>query len=131
VVGEIGAGLLVLVGVGQEDTPADAHYIADKTAHLRVFDDANGRMELSALETGSAILVVSQFTLHGDVRKGRRPSYARAARGEQAVTLYEEVCSRLRANGLTVATGRFGAEMRVEMAGDGPVTLLLDSEKQF
>jgi len=130
-VGEIGAGSLVLVGVKQEDTPSDAHYLAEKIAHLRIFDDAQGRMELSAVETGMAVLVVSQFTLFGDVRKGRRPSYARAASGAAAEALYEEVCEQLRRTGVPVATGRFGAEMEVEMIGDGPVTLLLDSERVF
>lgn len=131
VVGEIGPGLMVLVGVGQEDGPADAQYIADKVANLRVMDDAEGRMDLSPLDAGAEVLVVSQFTLHGDVRKGRRPSYSRAARGETAERLYEAVCSRLREAGLTVATGRFGAEMLIEMVADGPVTLLLDSERVF
>jgi D-tyrosyl-tRNA(Tyr) deacylase len=130
-VGEIGPGSLVLVGVKQDDTAADAQYMAEKIGHLRIFDNAEGRMELSALEVSASILVVSQFTLFGDVRKGRRPSYARAARGEEAERLYEEVCEKLRALGLRVATGRFGAEMEVEMAGDGPVTLLLDSERVF
>jgi D-tyrosyl-tRNA(Tyr) deacylase len=131
VVGEIGAGLVVLVGVKQDDTPAAARYIAEKTANLRVFDDEQGRMERSALEAGAGILVVSQFTLYGDVRKGRRPSYARAAGPDLAVPLYEEVCRLLREAGLKTATGRFGAEMQVEMVGDGPVTILLDSEKLF
>lgn len=131
VVGEIGPGLLVLVGVKQDDTPPAAQYIAEKIANLRVLDDENGRMERSALESGAAVLVVSQFTLFGDVRKGRRPSYARAAKGELAIELYESVCSLLRSMGLTVETGRFGAEMQVEMVGDGPVTILLDSERLF
>ena len=131
VVGEIEAGLAVLVGVREEDTVADAHYIADKIANLRVLDDAEGRMDRSPLDEGAAVLVVSQFTLFGDVRKGRRPSYSRAARGEAAEGLYEEVCSRLRTLGLKVATGRFGAMMEVELAGDGPVTILLDSERLF
>jgi D-aminoacyl-tRNA deacylase len=129
--GEIGPGLLVLLGVRQDDSPADAHYVAEKVANLRVFPDAAGRMEVSAREAGAEVLVVSQFTLYGDARKGRRPSYARAAGGALAVTLYEEVCARLRQAGFRVATGRFGAMMRVEMVGDGPVTILLDSERQF
>lgn len=131
VVGSIGRGLAVLVGVKQDDAPAAAQYIAEKIANLRVFDDADGRMELSAIETAGEVLVVSQFTLYGDVRKGRRPSYVQAARGEHAEALYEAVCSRLREMELTVATGRFGAEMEVELVGDGPVTILLDSEKAF
>jgi D-aminoacyl-tRNA deacylase len=130
-VGEIGNGLLLLVGVKQGDTIADAQYIAEKTANLRVFPDAEGRMDVSALDAGAGVLVVSQFTLWGDARKGRRPSYTQAAAGETAEHLYEAVCSRLRDLGLSVATGRFGADMRIEMEGYGPVTILLDSEKQF
>ena len=129
--GEIGPGLLVLLGVKQEDTSAAAQYVAEKIANLRVFGDADGRMELSALDAGRGILLVSQFTLYGDARKGRRPSYIQAARGEQAEALYEEVGRRLRDLGLTVANGRFGAMMEVEMVGDGPVTILVDSDKVF
>lgn len=131
IVGAIDRGLLVLVGVQAEDTPADAAYVAEKLAHLRVFDDGQGRMERSAVDTGGALLVVSQFTLYGDARKGRRPSYTRAARGATAEALYDEVCTRLRELGLAVETGRFGAQMQVEMTGDGPVTILLDSQKLF
>jgi len=131
VTGRIGAGLVALVGVKQGDTAPAARYIAEKIAHLRIFDDASGRMELGALETGAAALVVSQFTLFGDVRRGRRPSYIEAARGEEAERLYEEVYEHLRGLGLTVATGRFGAEMEVELVGDGPVTILLDSDRTF
>jgi D-aminoacyl-tRNA deacylase len=131
VVGEIGPGLLVLVGVKQDDTAAAAHYTAEKIGGLRVFPDETGRMERSVVEAGGAVLVVSQFTLYGDARKGRRPSYVQAASGEPAVSLYESVCSRLRELGIEVATGRFGAMMQVEMVGDGPVTILLDSEKVF
>jgi D-aminoacyl-tRNA deacylase len=130
-VGEIGPGLLVLVGVKQDDNATAAHYTADKIAGLRVFPDETGRMERSVVESGGEVLVVSQFTLYGDARKGRRPSYIQAASGEPAVALYEEVCSRLRDVGITVATGRFAAMMKVEMVGDGPVTILLDSEKAF
>lgn len=131
VVGEIGPGLLVLVGVKQEDGLPAAQYLAEKIANLRVFGDENGRMELSAVDAGKSVLVVSQFTLYGDARKGRRPSYVQAARGEQAEALYEAVAARLRELGLPLATGRFGAMMEVEMVGDGPVTLLLDSERGF
>jgi D-tyrosyl-tRNA(Tyr) deacylase len=131
IVGSIGRGLLVLVGVKQDDTTATAHYMAEKIAGLRIFPDSEGRMDRSGVETGAEILVVSQFTLYGDARKGRRPSYIQAASGGLAVELYEEVCTALRGLGLKVETGRFGAEMRVEMVGDGPVTILLDSEKQF
>ena len=131
IVGEIGPGLLVLLGVKQGEAPAAGGFIADKIANLRVFDDDEGRMEVSALDAGAEVLVVSQFTLYGDARKGRRPSYIQAARGPEAESAYEEVCSQLRSLGLRVATGRFGAEMMVEMVGDGPVTILLDSDKQF
>jgi D-tyrosyl-tRNA(Tyr) deacylase len=131
VVGSIGRGLLVLVGVKQDDTPVAAHYTADKIAGLRIFPDEHGRMDRPAAEVGAEMLVVSQFTLYGDARKGRRPSYTQAASGGLAVELYEEVCTALRRLGLKVETGRFGAEMRVEMIGDGPVTILVDSEKQF
>ncbi len=130
-VGEIGPGLMVLVGVRQTDTAVDVQYIADKIANLRILDDEQGRMDRSALDRGAEVLVVSQFTLFGDVRKGRRPSYSEAARGEQAEALYEAVCDRLRDAGLRVATGRFGAEMLIDMIGDGPVTILLDSERVF
>ena len=130
-VGSIGPGLLVLVGVRQGDTDEAAAYIADKIANLRILDDANGRMDLSLLDTGGHALVVSQFTLHGDARKGRRPSYTDAARGEAAEGLYDEVCTRLRKTGVPVQTGCFGAEMMVEMVGDGPVTVLLDSDRLF
>lgn len=130
-VGEIGHGLLALVGVKQGDAAADVQYLADKIANLRIFPDADGRMDVSALDAGAQVLVVSQFTLWGDARKGRRPSYSHAAGGETAERLYEDVCARLRDLGLTVATGRFGADMRVEMTGYGPVTILLDSEKHF
>ncbi len=130
-VGEIGAGLVVLLGVGQSDTEQDARYLAEKITGLRIFDNAAGRMDLSALDVGAEILVISQFTLYGDARRGRRPSYAEAAREEKAIPLYEEVCARLRNTGLRVATGRFGAEMVVEMTCHGPVTILLDSQKTF
>ena len=129
--GEIGTGLLVLIGVKQDDSPAAAQYTAEKIAGLRIFPDQHGRMEHSVLEAGGEVLVVSQFTLYGDARKGRRPSYAGAASGGLAVTLYEEVCTTLRKLGLKVETGRFGAQMQVEMVGDGPVTILLDSERLY
>lgn len=131
VVGEIGSGLLALVGVKRGDTPEAARYVAEKIAGLRVFPDAVGRMQLSALETGAAALVVSQFTLYGDARKGRRPSYTDAADAEEATPLYEAVCAHLRSLGVPVATGQFGADMQIEMTASGPVTLLLDSDRQF
>jgi D-aminoacyl-tRNA deacylase len=131
VVGAIGAGLLLLVGVEEGDAPEDARYIADKSAELRIFNDAEGKFNLSVEETGGAVLVISQFTLHGDCRRGRRPSFSRAARPEQAIPLYEAVAARLRERGLAVATGVFGAMMQVHLINDGPVTLLLDSRKNF
>jgi len=130
-VGAIGPGLLVLVGVRQGDDAAAARWVAEKVATLRVFPDENGRMERSVAEAGGGALVVSQFTLYGDARKGRRPSYAHAAGGEAAEALYEAVCTHLRGLGLPVATGRFGAMMEVESVGDGPVTILLDSDRLF
>jgi D-aminoacyl-tRNA deacylase len=131
VVGAIGRGVLALVGVEQGDDGAAAQYIAEKIAHLRIFPDEFGRMDRSALDAGAEVLVVSQFTLYGDARKGRRPSYSRAAGGDHAVALYEEVCRLLRAAGVQVATGEFGADMAIHMTATGPVTILLDSERQF
>ncbi len=130
-VGEIGRGLLVLLGVMDGEEETSARYVAEKIANLRIFPDETGRMDRSALETGAEILLVSQFTLYGDARKGRRPSYVQAAGGPLAVERYEQVRDLLRELGLTVATGEFGAEMWVEMVGHGPVTILVDSEKQF
>jgi D-tyrosyl-tRNA(Tyr) deacylase len=129
--GEIGPGLLVLVGVTHADTGADAGWLAAKVADLRVFDDDQGKMNHSLTETGGAALVVSQFTLYGDARKGRRPSYVAAAPPEQAAPLVEAVAKSLAGSGIPVATGRFGADMRVESAGDGPVTILLDSTREL
>jgi D-aminoacyl-tRNA deacylase len=131
VVGEIGPGLLVLVGVTHDDGPAEAAWLADKVAGLRVFDDEAGKMNRSLSEVGGGALVVSQFTLYGDARRGRRPSYVDAARSEQAAPLVDAVAERLAATGVKVAAGRFGAHMTVESAGDGPVTILLDSARQF
>jgi D-tyrosyl-tRNA(Tyr) deacylase len=125
--GEIGPGLLVLVGVTHADTEDDAAWLAAKVAGLRVFDDDQGVMNRSLAETGGGVLVVSQFTLYGDARKGRRPSYIAAAPPERAAPLVEAVAKTLAGAGVPVATGRFGADMRVESAGDGPVTILLDS----
>jgi D-tyrosyl-tRNA(Tyr) deacylase len=131
VTGAIDAGVAVLLGVGREDTPADAAYIADKVAHLRIFEDAQGKMNRSLLETRGAALVVSQFTLYGDVRKGRRPGFDEAAPPELANALYEECVRALRALGVHVETGVFRAHMAVELTNDGPVTILLDSAKLF
>ncbi len=131
VLGEIGTGLLVLVGVAHDDGPAEAAWLAGKVATLRVFEDAGGKMNRSLAEAGGGALVVSQFTLHGDARKGRRPSFVAAARPEHAGPLVAEVAERLAAVGIKTATGRFGARMTIESAGDGPVTILLDSARSF
>jgi D-aminoacyl-tRNA deacylase len=131
IVGQIGKGLLVLLGVATGDDEAAAEYLADKVAGLRIFEDADGKMNLACADVGGAVLIVSQFTLYGDVRKGKRPSFDRAARPEEANRLYEYFVSRIRANGLKCGTGTFQAMMDVELVNDGPVTILLDSEKQF
>lgn len=126
VVGEIGAGLCVLVGVTHADVEATAGKLADKIWNLRILDDADGVMNLSASETGAAVLVISQFTLYGDASKGRRPSWLAAARPEQAEPLVDAVVSRLRELGASVATGRFRADMAVELVNDGPVTVIVE-----
>ena len=131
VTGEIAAGAVVLLGVGRADTPESAAYLAEKTAHLRIFDDDQGKMNRSLLETGGAALVVSQFTLYADARGQRRPSFIQAAPPEDANHLYEEFVRALRALGVRVETGVFQARMAVELSNDGPVTILLDSEKLF
>jgi len=131
VVGRIGVGLVVLVGVGQGDSVESGQWLAEKIVNLRVFEDEEGRMNQSLREAGGAILCVSQFTLYGDCRKGRRPSYDRAAAPEAARSLYESFVGALRAYGVPVETGEFRAMMDVELVNDGPVTLLLDSEKTF
>ncbi len=131
VVGEIGRGMVVLLGVGREDGMGDVEWAVEKIAGLRIFDDECGRMNLSVEDIGGGVLVVSQFTLYGDVRKGRRPAFSSAAPPELATKLYEAVCERLRVRGLLVATGRFAARMDVELVNDGPVTILLDSERAF
>jgi D-tyrosyl-tRNA(Tyr) deacylase len=131
VTGEIGAGLLVLLGVEQGDGPPDLQYITAKIRDLRIFADAAGKMNLSVLDTSGAVLVVSQFTLSGDARNGRRPSFATAAPPQIARALYEEVVRELKASGLRVETGEFQAMMQVALVNDGPVTILLDSRKTF
>ena len=131
VIGQIAAGLLAFIGVAADDGPADVEYIASKIRDLRIFADAEGKLNRSVVDTGGGVLVVSQFTLQGDCRKGRRPSFDAAAPGELARELYEAVVRRLREGGLHVATGMFQAVMEVELVNDGPVTLLLDSRKQF
>lgn len=130
-VGAINAGMLVYLGVGKDDTPEHARWIADKLANLRIFEDEAGKMSRSVLDAGGQVLVVSQFTLYGDVRKGRRPSFDQAAPPELAESLYLQVADELRALGLTVATGKFRANMQVHARVDGPVTLLIDHEKNF
>jgi D-tyrosyl-tRNA(Tyr) deacylase len=131
IVGAIGHGLLVLLGVDVSDGNSDADYLADKIIGLRIFNDDDGKFNRSLEDVGGAVLLVSQFTLHGDCRKGRRPSFIAAARPEQAIPLYERVGSLLREKGVEVANGIFGAHMEVELLNDGPVTLLLDSGKAF
>jgi D-tyrosyl-tRNA(Tyr) deacylase len=126
VVGEVGPGLCVLVGVAHGDGEAQATRLAEKIWTLRVFDDADGVMNLSLAEVGGAVLAVSQFTLYGDVRKGRRPSWTEAARPEEAAPLCDAFVAALRELGATVATGVFGADMRVELVNDGPVTLMVE-----
>ena len=130
-IGQIAAGLLAFVGVAADDGPADVDYIASKIRDLRIFADPEGKLNRSVVDTGGGVLVVSQFTLQADCRKGRRPSFDGAAPGELARALYEAVVRRLRESGLQVATGMFQAVMEVELVNDGPVTLLLDSRKQF
>ena len=130
VVGQIGRGLLVLLGVEQGDSEADAHQLADKTIGLRMFDDAEGKMNLPLTEVGGAMLVVGQFTLLGDCRKGRRPSFVDAAPPEIAEKLYETFVAAVGVQGIPVATGKFRAMMQVELVNEGPVTMLLDSRKQ-
>ncbi|HZS87954.1 MAG TPA: D-aminoacyl-tRNA deacylase [Chloroflexota bacterium] len=126
-ISRIGHGLTVLIGVATTDTPAEARRLADKIAGLRIFDDAEGKLNLDVREVGGEVLAISQFTLLADARKGRRPSFIRAARPEAGEPLYEAVVSYLRAAGLTVRTGRFGAHMHVDILNDGPVTILLDT----
>jgi D-tyrosyl-tRNA(Tyr) deacylase len=129
--GQIDRGVVVLVGVGAGDTPADAGYLAEKIASLRIFEDNEGKMNRSVGEAGGAVLAVSQFTLYGDTRRGKRPSFDRAARPEQARGLYESFVEQVRALGLRCETGQFQASMKLELVNDGPVTILLDSEKTF
>jgi D-aminoacyl-tRNA deacylase len=123
---EIAAGLLVFVGVANDDGPGDVEYIATKTRELRIFPDGDGRMNRSVVDSGGAVLVVSQFTLYGDAARGRRPSFIDAARPETAIPLYQQFVAALRDRGLEVATGEFGAAMQVAIHNDGPVTLILD-----
>ena len=127
-VGEIGPGLLVLLGITHADTPEQAKWLAEKIAGLRIFNDADGKMNLSVADVGGGVLVVSQFTLYGDCAKGRRPSFIDAARPEVAIPLYEAFVNGVKALGVPAATGRFGAMMQVELVNDGPVSLIVDSK---
>ena len=131
VIGEIGHGLMVLLGVDVDDLPEDAAYIVQKIVGLRIFNDGDGKFNLSLMDVQGAVLLISQFTVHGDCRKGRRPSFIKAARPEQAIPLYESVAEQLRSEGVTVATGEFGAHMDVRLLNDGPVTILIDSKREF
>jgi D-aminoacyl-tRNA deacylase len=130
-IGQAGPGLTVLLGVGHDDTEADAAYMAEKIANLRIFQDDAGKMNCSLLDVGGQILAISQFTLFGDCRKGRRPSFDAAASAEKAKILYELFVEKLRALNITVGCGRFQAEMKVSLENQGPVTLLIDSKKSF
>lgn len=131
ITGEIGTGLLVLLGVGERDQQADVDYCAEKICGLRIFEDDDGKMNRSVSDVGGSILAVSQFTLYGDVRRGKRPSFDAAAKPEQARKLYEYFVERIRANGLNCEIGRFQEMMQVELVNCGPVTILIDSEKGF
>ena len=131
VVGSISSGLVVLVAVSPDDGDKETAWLADKVANLRIFGDDEGKMNRSLLDASGEALVVSQFTLYGDARNGRRPSFIRAAQGEEAERLYGRVIEELRALGITCASGRFGADMQVSLVNDGPVTILLDSDKTF
>jgi D-tyrosyl-tRNA(Tyr) deacylase len=131
ITGEIGSGVLILLGVGRDDTEADAIYLAEKICGLRVFEDAQGKMNRSLQDAGGSVLAVSQFTLYGDVRRGKRPSFDAAAPPEKARQLYEFFVEQIRAAGLRCETGRFQEMMKVELVNEGPVTILLDSGKAF
>lgn len=131
VTGAIGPGVVVLLGISSSDRAEDALWAVDKVANLRIFEDDDGKMNRSLLESGGAVLLVSQFTLYGDARKGRRPSFVQAASGPEAEGLYEDVVGGFRALGIDCQTGEFGADMAVELINDGPVTILLDSNKTF
>ncbi len=131
VVGEIGAGLLIFLGVGKDDTEEDAVYILDKVVNLRIFEDEDGKFNLSLLDLKGELMVVSQFTLYGDARKGRRPSFSEAAKGEKAQGLYDYFIYKAKDMGITVSHGNFGEHMEVRLTNDGPVTILLDSGRLF
>ena len=130
-VGSIDRGVVVLVGVTQRDGPSEARWLADKVVNLRIFPDDDGKMNRSLVDIGGGALIVSQFTLYGDARKGRRPSFVRAAQGDDAEHVYDDVVDAFGAAGVETQTGRFGAMMQVSLTNDGPVTILLDSDKTF
>lgn len=127
--GSIGCGLLIFLGVGEGDTEADLRYIADKAAGLRIFSDENGKMNLSVVDVGGDALVISQFTLYGDCRKGKRPSFSKSMEPEAANKMYEQFIEDFKSRGIRTEHGEFGADMKVELLNDGPVTILLDSSK--
>ncbi|MFP4017047.1 MAG: D-aminoacyl-tRNA deacylase [Halanaerobiales bacterium] len=131
IIGEIDSGILVFLGIGKDDTNEDIEYLLDKIIKLRIFEDKEGKMNLSALDLGKELLIVSQFTLYGDCRKGRRPSFSSAAPPARAESLYDSFLNMAKDTGLKVASGQFQAMMEVELKNDGPVTLLLDSKKDF
>ena len=130
-ISEIEQGILILIGVTDTDNETDADYIAEKTVNARIFEDSEGKMNLSLKDVEGSVLAVSQFTLYGDARKGRRPSFIRAARGEISEPLYELVCKKISDMGVNVQKGVFGADMKVELINDGPVTILLESDRSF
>lgn len=131
VIGQIGRGINVLVGISKDDSEEDLKYIKDKVINLRIFEDENSKMNLSILDIKGEILAISQFTLYGDCRKGRRPNFMEAQSGEKAIELYDKFIDLLKESNLKVETGKFGAEMKVDIQNDGPVTLILDSKKNF
>lgn len=130
-IGEINKGLLILLGLTHEDTSKDVDYLLDKIVNLRIFEDENDKMNLSLKDVNGELLVVSQFTLYGDCRKGRRPNFTNAAKPDLATSLYEEFIDKAKKEGIKVGTGKFGAHMMVDLVNDGPVTILIDSEKTF
>ena len=130
-IGEINKGLLILLGVTHEDTSKDVDYLLDKIVNLRIFEDENDKMNLSLKDVNGELLVVSQFTLYGDCRKGRKPNFTNAAKPDLATSLYEEFIDKAKKEGIKVGTGKFGAHMMVDLVNDGPVTILIDSEKTF
>ena len=131
IIGKIEKGLMILLGVTHDDTSKDVDYMVDKVTNLRIFEDENEKMNLSLKDVGGEILAVSQFTLYGDARKGRRPSFSDAARPEVANPLYEEFVEKIKSQGINVGTGKFGAHMMVDLTNDGPVTILLESKREF